>query len=167
MNNQVSMMTVSLATDVNDVGERFKAIKASSTASKGIVNSVRGAIPTDMPMLGSPWMMGGFASLYGRSGLADRAPPQANVVVSNVPFSPVTLYMAGAKMLSAYAVSIPYHGMALNVTVQSYGEALDFGLTACRRAMPAGEMQSLVKHLSAAFEALKAAPVTAESKPKS
>jgi len=126
MNNQVSMMTVSLATDVSDVGERFKAIKASSTASKSVVNSVRGAIPTDLPVLGSPWMMGGFASLYGRSGLADRAPPQANVVVSNVPFSPVTLYLAGAKMLSAYAVSIPYHGMALNVTVQSYGEFAGF-----------------------------------------
>lgn len=166
MNNQVSMMTVSLATDVADVGERLKAIKASSTASKGVLNSVRNAIPTDLPMLGSPWMMGGFASLYGRSGLADRAPPQANVVVSNVPFSPVTLYLAGAKMLSAYAVSIPYHGIALNVTVQSYGEALDFGLTACRRAMPVSEMQSLVKHLSDAFDALKSAPATVEAKTK-
>ena len=156
MNNQVSMMTVSLATDIDDPVERYKAIKAASTTSKNVVNSVRAAIATDFPMMGSPWMMGGFATLYGRSGLADRVPAQANVAISNVPVSPITLYLAGAKMLSSYAVSIPYHGMALNITVQSYGEGLDFGLTACRRALPASELQSLVKHLDGAYREMKA-----------
>jgi hypothetical protein len=33
-------------------------------------------------------------------------------------------------------VSIPGHGLALNVTVQSYNGVLEFGLTACRRAVP-------------------------------
>ena len=158
MNNQVSMMMVSLASDVDDPVARFKAIRASSTNSKSLMSSLRGAIPTDLPILGSPWMMSGFATLYGRSGLADRAPAQANVVISNVPMSPVTQYLAGAKMLSAYAVSIPYHGMALNITVQSYDGSMDFGLTACRRALPAAELQSLVKHLSKAYELYKAIP---------
>jgi hypothetical protein len=33
-------------------------------------------------------------------------------------------------------VSIPAHGMALNVTVQSYNGRLDYGLIGCRRAVP-------------------------------
>src|SRR6185369_5210048 len=35
-----------------------------------------------------------------------------------------------------YPVSIPAHGMALNLTVQSYCGALDYGLTACRKTVP-------------------------------
>ena len=44
--------------------------------------------------------------------------------------------MAGAKMLTNYPTSIVVHGVALNITVQSYNESLDFGLIACGEAMP-------------------------------
>ncbi len=63
-------------------------------------------------------------------------PPVANVAISNVPGAPVPLYMAGAKLATYYPVSIPAHGVALNITVQSYNGSLDYGLTACRRAVP-------------------------------
>jgi diacylglycerol O-acyltransferase len=46
------------------------------------------------------------------------------------------LYCAGAKVLALYPVSIPAHGAALNITVQSYVDHLQFGLTADRRAVP-------------------------------
>ncbi|HRI18277.1 MAG TPA: WS/DGAT domain-containing protein, partial [Burkholderiaceae bacterium] len=46
------------------------------------------------------------------------------------------LYLAGANMLTYYPVLIAIHSVALNITVQSYNGSLDFGLTACRRAMP-------------------------------
>ena len=62
--------------------------------------------------------------------MADRIPPVANVVISNVPGPPVPLYMAGAKMLTNYPTSIVVHGVALNITVQSYDESLDFGIMA-------------------------------------
>jgi diacylglycerol O-acyltransferase / wax synthase len=57
-------------------------------------------------------------------------------VISNVPGIQQQLYFAGAKIISYYPVSIPAHGMALNVTVQSYNGRLDYGLIACRRAAP-------------------------------
>jgi hypothetical protein len=63
-------------------------------------------------------------------------PPAANVVVSNTAGPQVPVYFAGAKMLTYYPVSIPWHGMALNMTVQSYDGDLDYGLVACRRAVP-------------------------------
>jgi hypothetical protein len=113
--------------------------------------------------MGSPWIMSGLATLYGRSNLADRLPAAANVLISNVPGSPIPLYLAGAKMLNYFPVSIPYHGNALNITVQSYAGSLDFGLIACRRVLPQPELHSLAKHLKRALAELGGVQATAES----
>ncbi len=135
-NNQVTMMLASLATDIKDPLERLKAIHASTTASKELTGSFKAAIPTDFPSFGAPWIMTSIATLFGRSKVTDQMPPIANVAISNVPGVPVALYIAGAKMATYFPVSIPAHGCALNITVQSYNGMLDYGLTACRRALP-------------------------------
>ncbi len=135
-NNQVSMVLMTLATDVADPLQRLKKIAEASTHTKAMMGQMKAAIPTDFPMLAAPWLMSGLASLFGRSRLANVLPPLANVVISNVPGIQLQLYFAGAKIISYYPVSIPAHGMALNVTVQSYNGRLDYGLTACRRALP-------------------------------
>ncbi|GAC1550261.1 MAG: wax ester/triacylglycerol synthase family O-acyltransferase [Beijerinckiaceae bacterium] len=158
MNNQVTMMRVNLATDIADPQKRLDAIRGSSEDSKEMLSRIKGIITTDLPMMGSPWIMSGFAMLYGRSNLADRVPALANVAISNVPGPPQTLYVAGAKMVSYYPLSIPYHGMALNITVQSYAGSMDFGLTACRRAMPQTELYALVKDMQAAYAELETLP---------
>ncbi|HSW04985.1 WS/DGAT/MGAT family O-acyltransferase [Aquabacterium sp.] len=136
LNNQVSFILVGLATEISDPVERLMAIHASASAGKKVSGEVKGAIPTDFPSFGAPWLMSGLASLYGRSRLADRVPPIANVIVSNVPGPQFPLYLAGARIATYAPVSIPSHGMALNITVQSYNGTLEFGLTACRRALP-------------------------------
>ncbi|MES2257211.1 MAG: wax ester/triacylglycerol synthase family O-acyltransferase [Pseudomonadota bacterium] len=136
MNNQVSMMLLSLASDEEDPARRMRAIVKASAAMKRTLSSAKAIMPTDFPSLGVPWLMSGLVSLYGRSRLADALPPVANVVVSNVPGPRVPLFLAGARMLSNYPVSIVTHGLALNVTLQSYNGMLDFGLIACRRAVP-------------------------------
>jgi hypothetical protein len=125
-----------LATDLADPAERLRKIHASSTASKNMMSRIKAAIPTDFPLLGAPWLISGMASMMGRSRLANVIPPVANLVISNVAGIPAQLYFAGAKVVSYYPVSIPAHGMALNVTVQSYNGRLDYGLIACRRAVP-------------------------------
>jgi len=127
---------VSLATTVDDPIERLAAINASANVGKKLQLNVKGAMPTDFPSLGVPWLMTGLVSLYGRSRLANRLPPVANVAISNVPGPQFPLYFAGAKLAGFYPVSIPGHGIALNITVQSYNGKLEVGLTACRRAMP-------------------------------
>ncbi len=135
-NNQVSMTVMTLATDVADPIERLGVIHESSVAAKTLMGTFKAAIPTDFPSFGAPWLMAGIASMYGRSGLANALPPVANVAVSNVPGAQMLLYVCGAKMLSYFPVSIPTHGVALNMTVQSYNGSLDYGLIACRRAVP-------------------------------
>ena len=135
-NNQVSMTVMTLATDVVDPIERLGVIHESSVAAKTLMGTFKAAIPTDFPSFGAPWLISGLASMYGRSGLANALPPVANVAVSNVPGAQMTLYVCGARMLSYFPVSIPTHGVALNITVQSYNGSLDYGLIACRRAVP-------------------------------
>jgi WS/DGAT/MGAT family acyltransferase len=134
-NNQVSTMLVSLATDVADPVERLRAIHESAAAAKKQMGNVR-ELPTDFPTFGAPWLLAGLAALAGRSKLAERLPPMINVLISNVPGPQVPLYFAGARIVANYPVSIPAHGGALNMTVQSYNGALEYGLTACRRAVP-------------------------------
>ena len=154
MNNQVTMMLASLASDVADPLERLRAINASSKSVKEFAGNVKAAIPLDFPSLGAPWLITGLASLYGRSRISNVLPPLANVVVSNVPGPQFPLYLAGAKMATYYPVSIPAHGVALNITVQSYNGSLDFGLTACRRAVP--DVREIADHLSGALTELTA-----------
>jgi WS/DGAT/MGAT family acyltransferase len=151
MNNQVSMIRVDLATDIADPAERFKAIHASSEAAKAVVRELKPVLGADMPITGAPWLMTGMASLFGRSNLASRLPPAANVCISNVPGLPTTLYMAGARMANYYPVSIPNHGLALNITVQSYAGLMEFGVTACRRVLSQEESHELIGHLREAL----------------
>ena len=136
LNNQVSMMQITLASNIADPVKRIRALTRASGAMKTTLKSMKSILPTDFPSLGVPWLMTGLVSLYGRSRLADKMPPLANLVISNVPGARVALYLAGARMATNFPVSIVVHGMALNVTVQSYNGMIDFGLIACRRAVP-------------------------------
>ena len=152
-NNQVTMVLVSLATDIDDPLERLKTINASSRSAKELTGSFKAAIPTDFPSFGAPWIMTGLATLFGRSRISDQIPPIANTVISNVPGAQVPMYMAGAKLATYYPVSIPSHGVALNITVQSYNGSLDYGLTACRRAVP--DVDEIANYLVEAHAELK------------
>ena len=157
MNTQASMMRISLASNIKDPLERLQAIRAASTSAKAMTASVKTALPTDFPSLGAPWLLSGVASLFGRSRIANSMPPIANVAISNVPGPRVALYMAGAKMLTYFPVSIVMHSLGLNVTVQSYNGSLDWGLIACRKAMP--DLPELAKYMQAAHrELLKLTP---------
>lgn len=161
-NNQVSMVRVDLATDIPGMAERFQAIHNSSEAGKAVVRELKPVLGVDMPFAGSPWLMTSLASLYGRSKLASQLPAMANVLISNVPGPSMPLYVCGARMGSFYPVSIPYHGSALNITVQSYAGQLDFGIIACRRILSQEESYALIGHLKAALKAIEALPPVGE-----
>jgi diacylglycerol O-acyltransferase / wax synthase len=155
-NNQASMTVVSLGTHIANPMKRVVYIKAASAAMKASIGSVKSLMPTDFPSLGVPWLMRTAATLYGRAKVADRIPPIANVVISNVPGPAFPFFLAGAKMLTNFPTSIVVHGMGLNITVQTYNESLDVGLIACAQAAP--HLHDLALHLTAALDELKALP---------
>lgn len=161
--NQASMSLISLGTNIADTKRRLAHVKAATAAMKSTMGSVKSILPTDFPSLGVPWLIEAATALYGKARVADRIPQVANVVISNVPGPPVPLYMAGARMLSNYPSSIVVHGLALNITVQSYDQSLDFGLMADAAAMP--DVRELADALRVAFDDLRSLPRPGEHDP--
>ncbi|MBC7733500.1 MAG: wax ester/triacylglycerol synthase family O-acyltransferase [Bacteriovorax sp.] len=159
-NNQATMTVVNLGTHIADPAKRLRHVLAATAAMKNNIGAMKSLMPTDFPSLGVPWLMQGLGALYARARVADRLPAIANVTISNVPGPTVPLYMAGALMLSNYPTSIVVHGVALNITVQTYNESLEFGIIACGEAMP--EVAELAQHVRAAFEEFAALPATVE-----
>ena len=152
--NQASMSLVSLGTHIGEANKRLAHVMAATAAMKSSMGSVKSILPTDFPSLGVPWLIEAATALYGRAKVAERIPLVANVVISNVPGPPVQLYMAGARMLTNYPTSIVVHGLALNITVQSYNASLDFGLMADAAAMP--DVRELADAIRVAFDDMRA-----------
>ena len=65
------------------------------------------------------------------------------------------MYCVGAPATHYFPVSIPYHGCALNITVQSYLDQLDFGLVACSETVP--DAQRIADFLVEDFAAMRKA----------
>jgi WS/DGAT/MGAT family acyltransferase len=156
VDNQVSMVQCTLATDLADPVERLRAIQASTAQIKQRVTAFKGLIPTDYPGLAAPVWAAGLSRLWGSGKLAERLPALANVAISNVPGPPVTLFLAGARLRHYYPVSIVTHGLAFNITVQSYAGHLEFGLTACKDviARPAVVAEAMSSALAELIERL-------------
>ncbi len=156
-NNQVFGMICSIATNVEDPKTRLEMIIAQSTKAKEMSHPLRAVMPqvSNISMLGTPILVQILALLYSRSNLSDVLPPSANITVSNVPGPRQTLYAAGAELLHIFPVSISTHGIALNITVQSYRDQLDFGFIAGANIIP--HVQELCDMLPVEFAALEAA----------
>jgi WS/DGAT/MGAT family acyltransferase len=157
MNNQASITAVDLGTHLADPIKRMNAIIASTAKVKDALVKLKSVLPTDYPSLLSPWLMGGAGKAlfktYGKGGIAGRLPSVANVAISNVPGPQVPLYLAGARMVTFHPLSIVLHGLALNITVQTYAGHVDFGIVADKQAVP--HVQDLADALEAAFEEAK------------
>lgn len=163
--NQVFGMLSPVTTQIADPLERLMAIKEASTEAKNLAGTVKDVSPKDFTLLGAPILLPGLAQLYGNSGLADVMPSTTNLTISNVPGPPIPVFCAGAKVVGMYPVSIPVHGIALNITVQSYTDKLDFGITADAKAVPdADAMADLFAPALAEMKAAVEAKVSAEAK---
>lgn len=154
LNNQASMSLVELGTQYAHPVKRMSAILTSTGKVKEALVSLKSVLPTDYPGLLAPWIVGGVAKAafktYSATGLAERLPMMANLAISNVPGPQVPLYMAGARMTTFHPLSIVTHGLALNITIQTYAGSVDFGLIADARAVP--DVQRLADAIGDAFD---------------
>lgn len=167
-NNQVTMMLVDLASRESDALKRLFAIHRSSNKAKMLTGGMKSIIPTDLPSLGLPWLMGALSSLYNTSLVANRIPVIANVVISNVPGPPMPLYLAGYRIAEYFPVSIVTHGLGLNITILSYNGSLEYGLVADPACTgPLSKWTTHIKAAHAELLALCAPPAKAVSRGKS
>lgn len=145
--NAVGFLIADLATHLRDPVRRIKAIKASMDAGKEQFSGmsrreieVYGAL-TQTPILLTQAL--GISNLY----------PPFSTVISNVPGPRERRYWNGARLDGIYPVSIPFDGSAVNITLVSNNDQLDFGIVACRKSVP--HVQNLIAHMEDALVELE------------
>ena len=154
LNNQASMVLAELGTHHGDAAKRWKAILTSTNKVKESLKSLKSVLPTDYPGLLAPMLVSRLNAAVASTKLMERLPPVANVVISNVPGPQVPLYLAGAEMKTFFPVSIITHGLAVNITVQTYCGSIDFGIIACKVAVP--DLNDLGTAIEGGFDELVA-----------
>ncbi len=148
--NSVGAILVSLATDVEDAGERLTEIIDSTRSAKQVLQGMsRSAILQYSALLLAPSMLQMIPSTAGH------VRPTFNIVISNVPGPEEPLYFRGARLEATYPMSIPVHGQALNITCNSYAGQMCFGFTGCRETLP--HLQRLAVYCGEAMAELEMA----------
>ena len=155
LNNQVVFTLSRLPTDVAEPLPRLAAAKAAGQESKNLFADMRDLVTTDISILGAPLVVMGLTRLWAGARAANYLWPFFNTVISNVPGPRQTMYCVGAPATHYFPVSIPYHGCALNITVQSYLDQLDFGLIACSETVP--DAQRIADFIVEDFAAMRQA----------
>ncbi|RBP05682.1 diacylglycerol O-acyltransferase [Roseiarcus fermentans] len=159
LNNQVIFTVSKLPTDVAEPLPRLAAAKAAGEEAKALFSDLREFVTTNVSIIGAPLAIMGIARLWAGARAANYVWPFFNLVVSNVPGPREPFYCVGAKATHYFPISIPFHGGALNLTVQSYLDTLDFGLIACSETVP--DAQRIADLIVEDFAALRAADAEA------
>ncbi len=132
--NRILLSSTTLFTNIADPAERLRRTSESLRRMKERHKAVPASVLQDANHFIPPALFGRAARVT--FSLARSATPPWNLMISNVPGPQFPLYLAGAKLVANYPVSVITDGTALNITVQSYDGHLDFGILADRDQMP-------------------------------
>jgi WS/DGAT/MGAT family acyltransferase len=130
--NRVSTMIVPLPTDEPDPAKRLERVHEATRAAKERHRATPATLLQDANHFIPPALLARAARVTSRVAASKRLNAPLNLVISNVPGSPVPLYCAGATLQAQYPVSAIMDGIGLNITVLSYQDRLDFGIVADR-----------------------------------
>ncbi|MBC7302661.1 MAG: wax ester/triacylglycerol synthase family O-acyltransferase [Nocardia sp.] len=145
---KVAALLCNLGTDIADPLERLRVISDSTRRNKEVYRSL-----TPTQTLATAGVMLSPLAAMLLPGFASVATPPFNIVISNVPGAREPLYWNGSRLDATYPLSIPLDGQAVNITLTSSGDNLDFGLVGCRRTLP--DLHRLLDHLEDSLAALE------------
>jgi len=128
--NKVAIMQVQLATRVDDPVERVRAIHESTVSAKALTEAIRSRSIPSVGDVVPPFLVHLGTRAAWSAGIGRHMPILQNVLVSNVAGPPFPLYLCGAKVSGIYASSVLVANEGLNITLMSYMDRVDFGITA-------------------------------------
>lgn len=148
--NSVGAVLCNLGTELDDPAERLERIHNSMHHSKNVLSGLSALQSLAVSVLN----VAGLA-LSPLPGVERLTGPPFNIVISNVPGPDTARYWNGARLQNFFPASIPIDGQALNITVTSYADSVQFGLVGCRRSVP--RLQRLLVHLEDSLTELEVA----------
>ncbi|WP_236789147.1 wax ester/triacylglycerol synthase family O-acyltransferase [Amycolatopsis sp. GM8] len=148
--NQIGALLCNLGTDKADAAARLTTINQSMRDAKRIFKEL-----TPIQALLLSGLNVAQLGVSAVPGVVNNTRPPFNLVISNVPGPRKQMYWNGAHLDGIYPASVLLDGQALNITLTSNSDNLDFGITGCRRSVP--HLQRLLLHLDTALSELEAA----------
>ena len=148
--NAITFVYATIGTDLDDPVDRFRAVKESTQAAK---ERLPHAGPAMMDVY-TALLMGPFLA-PAVAGVGGLGPPDANLVVSNVPGLPQPRFLDGSRLEAYYPLSLLFHGQALNITAVSNAGRFCIGYTGCRDTVPS--LQRIAVYTGEALDELEAA----------
>ena len=130
--NRVSSMFAALPVEIADPIQRVKAVARFMSGAKQVHEDVGGSTLHDWAQTAAPIVFSRAMRFYSRLHVGERLRPVINLIVSNVPGPPFSLYFAGARLVSIHPLGPIFDDCGLNLTVISYEDHIDFGFIGCR-----------------------------------
>jgi diacylglycerol O-acyltransferase / wax synthase len=134
--NAISSIIAAIPTHLSSARERLtyahetlgRAKERARQAPPTLMSDVNDPIPVPIFGIAARGLMELVSSRFVR--------PPVNVIISNVPGSPVKLACHGASLLAHYPTSLVFDGFTLNITVVSYDDGLDIGIVGDAETLP-------------------------------
>ncbi len=154
LDNKVTNVPVTLATNQKDPVKRLMAIHRESIKAKKLAKSgSKGA--TEIVQAWPPILVGALIQSVSPDQAAQML--RANLIVSNVRGPSEQYYLAGARMEAMYPMSVITPGLACNITCVSYGKQVGIGIILDPDALPQAKRitRAMIKELNALTSAIR------------
>jgi diacylglycerol O-acyltransferase / wax synthase len=134
--NAITSIIAPIPTHLSDPSQRLafahetlaRAKERSRQAPPTLMSDVNDPIPVPIFGIAARGLMELVSSRFVR--------PPVNLIISNVPGSPVELGCHGAPLLAHYPMSLVFDGFTLNITVVSYQDGVDIGIVGDAQTLP-------------------------------
>lgn len=133
--NMISMMIVTMGTDVEGARDRLAAIQRSTSTSKEQSQGVGARVLAEGAEL-FPGALLGLAVRASAQNARVTTSQIGNVCVTNVPGSQVPLYMRGARMEAYYSLGPVYDNAGPIHLIVSYQGKVYLSATSCQELVP-------------------------------
>ena len=136
MRQELSLIRVSLGTEIENPVKRLRAIHKHTSTHKDLEQAIGAKELTDIDKHAPAATLALSARLVAGSSLDGKREPLAGCTIMNVPGPAVPLYFDGARMTYFSAIMPIADGMGLVFAVTSYDGMIFISPTSCREQLP-------------------------------